>query len=263
MSHIAILTRPAGRNDALAQALGAAGWQTLDLPALELRPLAVASADLPLPQDFDLVIFVSGHAARTYLNQLRDLAGQTDWPAAVSAATVGPASARALRETPGFCANTTVFCPPPAASTHDSEALWQVLRAQDSLPNRVLLVRGTQGRDWLADQLEAAGAQVRRHAAYERQPAQWLPSAVEQLRKWAQMREKTTWLLTSGEGLTAVEAHIHEAGLADWWQASDFIVTHPTLARRLQQGLAGKVTDAMVKICLPADDAILAAFVAA
>lgn len=263
MPPIAILTRPVGRNDALAHDLGAAGWQTLDLPALSLCPLPIAAAALPLPQHYDLVVFVSGYAARAYLQQLRDLVGQTVWPTQVAAATVGPASARALRETPGFCVDTTVFCPPPDAPSHDSEALWQILRAQERLPARVLLVRGTQGRDWLGDQLEAAGATVSRHAAYQRQPADWPRSSVEQLRKWAEKGAKATWLLTSGEGLAAVRTQIHQVGLDDWWRACDFIVTHPTLAQKLHQAPADKAAGAMVKICLPADDAILAAFVAA
>jgi len=262
MPHIAILTRPAGRNDALATGLRTAGWQALDLPALDLQPLPTAATQLPLPQDYDLVVFVSGNAARQYLAQLRDVAGQSRWPVATLAATVGPASAQALRELPGFGADTTVLCPPPGAPTHDSEALWQVLRARGDLPQRVLLVRGTQGRDWLGDQLEAAGVQVRRHAAYRRQPAPWPAAAVRQLHEWARQGARPTWLLTSGEGLAAIQAQIGQAGLQAWWQGCGFIVTHPVLAQRLQQA-GGEGPAPMVKICLPTDEAILAAFVAA
>lgn len=263
MPQVAILTRPDGRNDTLATGLRSAGWQPLVLPALTLQPLPIAAADLPLPQDYDLVIFVSGNAIQLYLSQLRDLVGQIDWPVAVPAATVGLASARVLREAPGFCVNTTVLCPGPEAPTHDSEALWQVLSARGDLPQRVLLVRGTQGRDWLADQLESAGVQVLRHAAYRRQPAVWPESSLRQLHDWARQGQSVTWLLTSGEGLSAVRTRMHQADLNDWWLTSRFIVTHPTLAQRLQQEVGGTGAAPMVKICLPADDAILSAFVAA
>jgi len=263
MSRIAILTRPDGRNEALARELRAAGWHALELPALEIRPLPVQPAALPLPQDHDLVVFVSGNAARLYMAQLREVAGQTAWPLATAAATVGPASARALRELPGFGADTTVLCPPPEAPTHDSEALWAVLRARGPLPRRVLLVRGTQGRDWLAEQLEAAGAQVFRHAVYQRQPAPWPAAAVRQLHDWAGQGAQPTWLLTSGEGLAAVQAQVRQLGLHDWWRACPCIVTHPALARRLQQDAGGDAPAPMVKVCLPVDEAILAAFVAA
>ncbi|OXC90945.1 cysteine dioxygenase [Achromobacter sp. KAs 3-5] len=67
---IAILTRPAGRNEALAGRLQGAGWQPCILPALEIHPLAVAAEDLPRPSAYDLVVFVSGNAARQYLDQL-------------------------------------------------------------------------------------------------------------------------------------------------------------------------------------------------
>src|SRR3546814_5124008 len=86
MSRIAILTRPDGRNETLARALRAAGWQALELPALEIQPLPVQPAQLPLPQDHDLVVFVSGNAARLYIAQLRDVAGQAAWPPATAAA---------------------------------------------------------------------------------------------------------------------------------------------------------------------------------
>jgi len=262
MSRVAILTRPDGRNEALAHALRTAGWQVLELPALEILPLPAQAAQLPLPHDHDLVIFVSGNAARLYMAQLRQVAGLAAWPAGTAVATVGPASARALRELPGFGADTTVLCPPPEAPTHDSEALWAVLRARGPLPRRVLLVRGTQGRDWLAEQLEAAGAQVLRHAAYRRQPASWSAAAVLRLHDWARQGAQPTWLLTSGEGMAAVQAQVRRHGLQAWWHASRYIVTHPVLARRLQQDAGGDSPAPMVKICLPVDEAILAAFVA-
>jgi len=55
-----------------------------------------------------MVVFVSGNAARQYLDQLRQADGAVAWPAHVAAATVGPASAAGLFELPGFGANTTV-----------------------------------------------------------------------------------------------------------------------------------------------------------
>ncbi|HYG43181.1 MAG TPA: uroporphyrinogen-III synthase [Bordetella sp.] len=263
MPRIAILTRPDGRNEALAHPLRTAGWQVLELPALEIQPMPVQAGLLPLPQDYDLVVFVSGNAARLYMAQLRDVAGQATWPATTPAATVGPASARALRELPGFGADTTVLCPPPEALTHDSEALWAVLRTRGEMPGRVLLVRGTQGRDWLSDQLAAAGAQVVRHAAYRRQPASWPAEAVQQLHEWARLGMRPTWLLTSGEGLAAVQAHIGQHGLQAWWRDCPCIVTHPALAQRLLHDAGGDPPARVVQICLPADEAILAAFVAA
>jgi uroporphyrinogen-III synthase len=260
---VAILTRPAGRNEALAGRLTDAGWCACILPALEIHPLQVAAADLPRPADFDMVVFVSGNAAKQYLDQLAHADGQAAWPAGVIAATVGPASAQALREAPAFGANTTVLHPGDDAPSHDSEALWNVLCGLPQLPARVLLVRGTQGRDWLGDTLEAQGAAVTRHAAYLRRPALWDDAALAALRQWADAGVPATWLITSGEGADAVRACVDAAGLSSWWARCRFVLTHPSLARRVPPGCHDSGATEMVKICLPNDESIFQAFVAA
>jgi len=264
MSRIAILTRPQGRNDTLARALARQGWQVLELPALEIQPLPAPPGGVPLPQHYDLVVFVSGNAARLYMAQLQSAPGAlASWPSGTVAATVGPASAQALRDLPGFGADTTVLCPSADAPSHDSEALWALLCERGDTPRRALLVRGTQGRDWLANRLEQAGAEVQRHAVYRRQPAPWPSEAVQRLRTWAQQGRQPVWLLTSGEGIAAVQAQLQRHGLQQWWHAARYIVTHPSLAGRLPQAAGGDAAAPMVQICLPVDEAILAAFVAA
>lgn len=260
---VAVLTRPAGRNEALADRLRAAGWTPCILPALDIHPLPVAPADLPRPADYDLVVFVSGNAARQYLDQLARADGPAAWPAGVAIATVGPASAAGLAELPCFGANTTVLHPGEEAASHDSEALWEVLCGQPRLPSRVLLVRGTQGRDWLSEQLQSHGVAVTRHAAYRRQPARWDESELLPLRRWAAQGVAATWLITSGEGADAVRDQLRAAGLAAWWSGCRFVLTHPSLARRVPAPAADAGAQAMVKICLPNDESIFQAFVAA
>ncbi|WP_025140299.1 uroporphyrinogen-III synthase [Achromobacter sp. DH1f] len=260
---VAVLTRPAGRNEALAGRLHAAGWTAFILPALEIHPLPAPAASLPRPADYDMVVFVSSNAARQYLDQLRQADGAVAWPAHVAAATVGPASAAGLFELPGFGANTTVLHPGEHAASHDSEALWDVLCGLPQLPRRVLLVRGTQGRDWLGDQLQAHGVAVTRHAAYQRCPAHWDANQLATLQRWAADGVAPCWLITSGEGADAVRDALQAAGLAPWWADCGFVLTHPSLARRVPQPAPGKATQAMVKICLPNDESIFQAFVAA
>ncbi|MDH0740048.1 uroporphyrinogen-III synthase [Achromobacter spanius] len=262
-ARVAVLTRPEGRNEALAGRLTDAGWHACVLPALEIHAFDVPAAQLPRPADFDMVVFVSGNAAKQYLRQLSAAHGEGAWPAEVIAATVGPASAQALRESAAFCANTTVLHPGDDAPSHDSEALWEVLCGLPSLPSRVLLVRGTQGRDWLGDKLEAHGAAVTRHAAYLRRPAVWDAEALAALRRWADAGVGATWLITSGEGADAIRANLDAAGLAPWWQQCRFVLTHPSLARRVLPACHGADASAMVKICLPNDESIFQAFVAA
>jgi uroporphyrinogen-III synthase len=257
MPHIAVLTRPANRNQALAQRLRDAGWQACDWPALQIEP--VAAVDVPDPADFDLAVFVSGNAARLYLQQLQQSGHAPAWPAACTAATVGPASAAALRDSGWFGAGNAILHPGPEMPRHDSEALWQVIAARASLPRRVLLVRGTQGRDWLAERLREHGAQVVLHAVYRRSPATWDDTTLQQVAAWARAAAPLTWLLTSGEGIDAVRANVGRAGLDGWWQGCRFVLTHPGLQPRLQ--LPAQLSGSAVRVCVPADDAIFNAFV--
>ncbi len=260
MRPIAILTRPAGRNEALADRLSTAGWQVLALPALVLDPLPDAGPP-PLPHDFDLVVFVSGNAARLYLEQAGLPGG---WPAGTLAATVGPASAQALRDSPCFGPQGRILHPPAEAATHDSEALWQLL-SSGPLPRRVLLVRGEAGRDWLADRLAEAGAQVERYALYRRRAACWPPASVLQLRRMAAdpAPQAPVWLLTSMAGIDAVAASVRAAGLFDWWLRGRFVVTHPRLGKHLLAVAESAGQTAVVKSCMPADEAIFEALAAA
>jgi uroporphyrinogen-III synthase len=256
---VAILTRPDGRNLALADRLRSAGWEAFEWPALRIEALPADASGVPLPDAFDLVVFVSGNAAALYLDQLH-ARGVHAWPRACAMAAMGPASAAALRAS-GWCdAGTTIVHPGPEAERHDSEALWEIL-ARGVLPRRVLIVRGTQGRDWLGEQLQRHGAQVTPHAVYRRSAAEWGDAALGRLTAWAQAGVRPSWLLTSGEGIAAAQANILHAGLAQWWAGCRFIVTHPGLAQRLAADAA--VAPQRVTVCVPADDAIFNAFVSA
>jgi len=252
----AVLTRPAGRNDALAARLRAQGWDVLDLPALEIEALPADAATLPRPGDHDLVVFVSGTAVRCYLRQLRDVAGMQQWPAGVTAACVGPATAAALRDSSFWHDGAQLLHPGPGAPAYDSEALWQLMQARGFMPRRVLLVRGTTGRDWLGQTLASQGADVRAHAAYRRVPAQWPATALPILMSCRDEGRPAHWLLTSGEGIQAVHGQIRRTGLESWWRRCRFVVTHPRLVQHLEAFAPDAVARGMVKICLPEDEAI-------
>ncbi|OZI59894.1 uroporphyrinogen-III synthase [Bordetella genomosp. 11] len=256
----AILTRPVGRNEVLATRLHAAGWQVRAWPALSIEPLAAGPEGIPLPGDFDLAVFVSGNAAAQYLEQLRAL-GMAAWPSSCIAAAVGPATAARLRQSGQLDTQCAIVHPGAEAPRHDSEALWELLAARGPIPRRVLLVRGTAGRDWLAEQLHGHGASVRLHAVYRRVPARWEADALAQLGRWAADAHYPTWLLTSGESIDAVRANVARAATETWWDACRFIVTHPRLVDRL--ALSDASARRAVRVCAPAEDAIFNAFVSA
>ncbi|ARP87137.1 uroporphyrinogen-III synthase [Bordetella genomosp. 9] len=254
---VAVLTRPAGRNDDLSAALRAAGWDVCVWPALRIEPAAQAGT-VPLPAEFDLAVFVSGNAALHYLEQL-ERCGVDHWPSSCAAAAVGPATADRLRASGWLGKDCDVIHPPREAPRQDSEALWECLLARGPLPRRVLLVRGLGGRDWLAQRLLERGVQVQHHEVYRRVAAAWDADVRLRLGQWARADVRPTWLLTSGESIDAVAANVLPATSAQWWANCRFVVTHPRLAPRLAQAIGR--TPAHVTVCAPADDALLHAFV--
>ena len=90
------LTRPEGRNGSVPDQLKAQGMGVIELPALTLRPTPNA-APLPLPDQYDVIVFVSRYAAHRYLSLLaQKYPRMATWPRHTVAATVGASSARAL-----------------------------------------------------------------------------------------------------------------------------------------------------------------------
>lgn len=258
----AVLTRPQGKNEALASRLTAAGLLTLALPALRIKPLERSAEPLPLPDDYDLMIFVSSNAARLYIDALVEQRGPGCWPAATRAAAVGAPSARFLAES-GHIPAHHILHPDPNNDTQDSEGLWRLL--QPMLPSfkRVLIVRGLSGREWLGECFCNAGIQVDRLALYDRQAAIWDARQGGQLTAVLASSAPCIFLLTSGEGVDAVHANVVRLGLQDAWRGSRFVAIHERVASRLQSvlGASGKVEPPMVKLCQPDDDAIFQAIV--
>jgi uroporphyrinogen-III synthase len=254
----AVLTRPDGRNEGLAARLRSAGWQAHVWPALRIEALPGEPGGVPLPSDFDLAVFVSGTAAAHYLEQIHAL-GVGKWPASCLLAAVGPATAKRLRDSGRLGEECDIVHPAADAPQHDSEALWDCLMTRGAMPRRVLLVRGTEGRDWLAERLREHGAAVRLHAVYRREPARWDAGMLAQLARWAAAGHHPAWLLTSGESIDAARANVALAAPADWWQGCRFIVTHARLVSRLDLPVGW--AEQAVTVCAPAEEAIFNAFV--
>src|SRR5690606_13594117 len=160
-----VLTRPQGKNAQLASRLAADGWQALALPALTLHPLITDAAQLPAPDDYDLVVIVSSNAVKFYLDLFAQRGNGDSWPARTLAATVGHASARPLYDS-GLIPHAQILHPDAEAQGQDSEALWVLLQPRLHQLGRVLIVRGESGREWLGAQCEEAGSRVQRLGLY-------------------------------------------------------------------------------------------------
>ena len=150
-----LLTRPAEDCAALAATLADAGVHGSCMPLLDIEPLAVSEQHRALVRnlaDYCAVIVVSKPAARFGLALVEGAGGQfagPDW-FSVGAATAGVLQGHGL----------TVHVPDGG---DDSEALLRLPQLHAALGRaqpRVLIMRGEEGRELLAGQLTALGAQV-------------------------------------------------------------------------------------------------------
>jgi uroporphyrinogen-III synthase len=148
----------------LCRLLEAQGASTLRLPAVEIKPLGdrrALAAGLSALEGFDLIIFTSANAVRfgaSFLGQKRDL----------PIAAIGPATARALNQ-----AGYRVALQPKG--TTDSEGLLSHPRLEHLAGHRILIIKGSNGRQLLEQELTRRGAQVVQADVYEVVPA--TPSA--------------------------------------------------------------------------------------
>lgn len=255
------LTRPEGRNGSVPRRLREQGMVVSELPALALRPLA-APEPLPPPGHYDVVVFVSRYAVQCYVELLRAGGGPSwAWPVQTIAATVGASSAQALLQA-GITASSIVH-PPVDAPAQDSEALLAVLEARRVAMKRVLIVRGTQGREWLAGELKQRGIRVDFLPIYERMPAAWPATTFNHLVQALQHPHECVFLLTSSEGVRAMAGRLQEAGLLHAWSRAVFIVIHERIGATLQSVLASHDADVpRLASCLPDDDSIVQAICA-
>lgn len=264
MARTAVLTRPGDRHAALAQRLRNAGWTVLSAPALRIEPVRVPDVTRFDLSYFDLIVFVSGNAARAYADALGFTATTRAWPENVAIAGVGAATLREAQKVFRLSPQVVRYAPAVDAQSHDSEALFEAMCQAGARARRVLIVRGLTGRQWLADRLRADGAEVEILALYSRAPAVWSDETRATLANWHDQGRAVTWLFTSAESLHAVAQQIHAYEWSQWWSGGSVVVTHPRLAQawRTSVAEAGGVAADKITVCLPDDDGIFEAFVA-
>ncbi len=244
-----IVTRPAAQATDWVQALRAAGLQAQALPLIDIAPVAdtapLHAAWRALPGQA-LVMFVSANAVQHFFAARP--ADVPVWPPGVWAAAAGPGTAQGLRQA-GVPAAQLVS-PPAAAPAFDTEALWALIRHLPWAGRQALVVRGEDGRDWLAQTLQAQGARVGFVTAYRRLRPR--PDAAGQaLLTQARLDPAgQLWLFSSSQAVANLQALA--PGL-DWRRASA-LATH---ARIAQAALAAGFTQ--VQQVGPQRAAVLAA----
>jgi len=148
----------------LCRLLEAQGAITLRLPAVDIKPLKDRRAlaeRLGELENFDVIIFTSANAVRfgaSLLDQKRGL----------ELAAIGPATARALNQ-----AGYRVAIQP--LESFDTEGMLAHPRMEHVSGHRILIIKGTGGRQLLQQEFERRGAAVVSADVYERAPS--TPSA--------------------------------------------------------------------------------------
>ena len=160
-----LVTRPAAQADQLAQAIAAQGGEALRFALLEIAPTADGE---PLRQaiagldNYVLAIFISPNAVKF---SVPHILAQRRWPPALQAAAIGPGTAAEL----AACGIAEVVVP---GQRFDSEALLELpaLHAARVAGRKVLILRGNDGRELLAESLRLRGAEVDAVVCYQRSP---------------------------------------------------------------------------------------------
>ncbi len=243
-----IVTRVQPQAQQWAQALRASGHDALALPLIETCGLpdtrAIRQACLRLT-DYAAVMFVSAHAVNYFFKEKNALAldGQASLATDTRAWATGPGTSAALAAQ-GVAAHLT-DAPALDAGQFDSENLWRRVHTQIHPGARVLIVRGDTpgsaepaaqgvGRDWLAQQLQHAGAQVDHVVAYQRGAPRW--DGAQRALASAGASDGSGWIFSSAEALGNLQALLP----AQDWSAARAVATHARIAeaaRRLGFGV--------------------------
>jgi len=235
-----IVTRPAAQGQAFVAALQALGVDAVGLPLIGIapapEPAAVQAAWQRLPA-LALAMFVSANAVNHFFDQRPPGSG---WPAGTLAGSTGPGTTAALRAA-GVPAGCVVE--PGPEGPFDTDTLWLQLAARPWAGRQVLVVRGEAGRDWLAERLRAAGAQVDFVAAYRRLAPAFDPAAAAVLAAALDHPREHCWHFSSSEAI----AHLMAACPGTDWEPARALATHPRIAQAARQQGFGRVDEVGVQ----------------
>ncbi|WP_028116558.1 uroporphyrinogen-III synthase [Ferrimonas senticii] len=210
-----LLTRPVGRNEALAERLQALGHLTTIQPMVVIEPRQPQTTT-PL-QHADAAFFVSKNAVELADKQL---GGQ--WPS-LPCFAVGGATAKALRQ-----CGANAICPPPDQETSEGVlalSQWQQFEQAD-----IVIVGGEGGRTFMAETLQQQGHRVHSWVLYQRR---YPPLTDNHLRGWQQAGVDAI-LATSGEIFTNFFEQLPESA-HPWLQQLHWLLPVPRLAQLARQ----------------------------
>ena len=234
-----IVTRPTAQAGGWVESLRSLGIDAVALPLIGIEPLADPGPLRAAWARLDrcaLVVFVSANAVQHFFDAAPDTA---TWPQGAIAGSTGPGTTAALRAVAPVIGlrDGAIVEPAADAPTFDSEALWRRLAAREWRGRNVMVVRGEEGRDWLADALRGAGASVEFVAAYRRTAPRLTPPEAAVLAAARAAPARHLWLFSSSE---AVRHLVALAPGADWSPALA-AASHPRIADAARAAGFGRV----------------------
>jgi uroporphyrinogen-III synthase len=247
-----LVTRPESEARQWVDALRRHGFDAEALALIEIAATAEPRALIDAWQElheFRAVMFVSVNAVRHFFNEKP--AGIV-WADGTRAWAPGTGTQAALVE--AGVDYSLLDAPAADAAQFDSETLWQRVSTQVQPGDRVLIVRGadaqgaSSGRDWLADQLEAAGAQLQVIAAYLRRAPTFDDRQLARARQAA--ADASVWLFSSSQAIAHLQALLPQQD----WSHANAIATHPRIAQAARRAGFGVVCESR-----PGVDAVMAA----
>lgn len=248
-----LVTRPAQDATRWVADLRAAGLDALALPLIAIesagdQALQMLQTHRERIDEYRALMFVSASAVEHFFAR-KHQENAAEPPANVVAANTSTANTRYWATGPGTVAAlrragvpaSRIDAPAEASGRFDSETLWALVSPQLANADRVLIVRGGDtddrqtGRDWLARQIEAAGALCEQAVAYRR----LMPTFDEQDRRLAEAAatDGTIWLFSSSEAI----GHLLQWLPATSWAQARAVATHPRIAQAALDAGFGRV----------------------
>lgn len=254
-----LVTRPARDAQHWVQQLQEGGVAAEALPLIEIASASGAPSVQALAEAWQTLeryaacLFVSGNAVDYFFKRNKGFTQYGRWVVAIEGIATSlqgtvPPGLRFMAPGPGTVAALIaagipagqIDAPAADALQFDSEALWDVVGRRDWQGRRVLVVRGqnsgaqsdapSSGRDWIARQWAAAGAQVDFLGVYQRRPPQLTQAQLQRAR--AASADGSVWLFSSSEAVANLVQMPALAGMD--WRHARAVATHPRIVQAVQ-----------------------------
>lgn len=248
-----IVTRPLHDAQHWVQQLQQGGFAAEAMPLIDIAPASDAEAAGRAWKSlggYAACMFVSGNAVDYFFKQKMTIAQEESGRIATKTIANNdsglPPSLRFMAPGPGTVAAMLaagvpagqIDAPAADAAQFDSEALWAAVGQRDWQGRRVLVVRGegqeaggmSSGRDWIARQWEAAGAQVDFVGVYQRRAPVFTDAQLE--RAHAASADGSVWLFSSSEAVANLTG-MSALARVDWGRARA-VATHPRIVEAVR-----------------------------